>query len=191
MGTLTNTATVTAPAGVTDPVPVNNSATDTDTLTFLADVTTTVAPPATASAGSKVDVPVSFTNNGPSTASAVIYSAQLPGGLSGVTCSGASCSYNNVTGVITITGLPGTLASGQTVNMTLFYTAPSSGTVDVSTSISTSTPESNSVNNSASGSTTINQKAVMVPTLNEWGLILFALLLGLVSVYKMRRRRYA
>ena len=31
-GTLSNTATVTAPAGVTDPTPGNNSATDSDTL---------------------------------------------------------------------------------------------------------------------------------------------------------------
>ena len=31
-GTLANTATVTAPAGVTDPVPGNNSATDSDTI---------------------------------------------------------------------------------------------------------------------------------------------------------------
>src|SRR6187401_694693 len=31
-GSLSNTATVAAPAGVTDPTPANNSATDTDTL---------------------------------------------------------------------------------------------------------------------------------------------------------------
>jgi hypothetical protein len=34
-GPLSNTATVTAPAGVTDPTPGNNSATDTDTVTGL------------------------------------------------------------------------------------------------------------------------------------------------------------
>ena len=32
-GSLANTATVALPAGLTDPVPGNNSATDTDTLT--------------------------------------------------------------------------------------------------------------------------------------------------------------
>ncbi|MBO1765188.1 hypothetical protein JQN64_28885, partial [Escherichia coli] len=40
-GTLSNTATVAAPAGVTDPTPGNNSATDTDTLTARADLTIT------------------------------------------------------------------------------------------------------------------------------------------------------
>ncbi|MDG4555768.1 MAG: DUF11 domain-containing protein, partial [Candidatus Contendobacter sp.] len=38
-GTLSNTATVAAPGGVTDPTPGNNSATDSDTLTQLATLT--------------------------------------------------------------------------------------------------------------------------------------------------------
>src|SRR6185295_4601464 len=37
-GTLSNTATVTAPAGVTDPTPGNNTATDSDTLAASADL---------------------------------------------------------------------------------------------------------------------------------------------------------
>ncbi len=41
MGTLVNTATVTAPAEVLDPLPGNNSATDTDRLTPLADLSIT------------------------------------------------------------------------------------------------------------------------------------------------------
>src|SRR5262249_14393019 len=40
-GALTNTATVTPPAGVTDPDPTDNSATDTDTLTPQADLSIT------------------------------------------------------------------------------------------------------------------------------------------------------
>ena len=40
-GTVSNTATVTAPGGVTDPTPANNSATDTDTLGASADLAIT------------------------------------------------------------------------------------------------------------------------------------------------------
>ena len=40
-GTLVNTATVTAPGGVTDPNPGNNSATDSDTIASQADLTIT------------------------------------------------------------------------------------------------------------------------------------------------------
>ncbi|MBK6407396.1 MAG: hypothetical protein IPF66_21675 [Holophagales bacterium] len=40
-GTVSNTATVAAPGGVTDPSPGNNSATDTDTLTPQADLAIT------------------------------------------------------------------------------------------------------------------------------------------------------
>src|SRR5262249_46716408 len=40
-GTLTNTATVSTPSGVTDTNPTNNSATDTDTLTPQADLSIT------------------------------------------------------------------------------------------------------------------------------------------------------
>jgi hypothetical protein len=42
-GTLSNTATVAAPAGVTDPTPGNNSATDSDTLALSADVAVSIS----------------------------------------------------------------------------------------------------------------------------------------------------
>jgi large repetitive protein len=61
-GALANVATVTPPAGTTDPTPGNNSSMATVTVT-LADVSTTVALPATAVAGTTVSGTVTYTNN--------------------------------------------------------------------------------------------------------------------------------
>ena len=73
-GTLSNTATVATPAGVTDPTPGNNSATDTDTLTPQADLTisktdgvTSVVP------GQSDSYTIVVSNDGPSNALAVSF----------------------------------------------------------------------------------------------------------------------
>ncbi len=157
-GSVTNSVTVAAPGGTTDPTPGNNTASDTDTVTPIADVTTTLTAPASAYAGSTVNVPVTFSNNGPSTAAGVTYSASLPAGLSGVVCTGTgiSCAYNSGSGAVTFSGLPGSLTSGQTANLTLSYTAPATGPVAVSTEIGTTTNQgSNVAPDTANGSTII------------------------------------
>jgi uncharacterized repeat protein (TIGR01451 family) len=133
-------------------------------ITPIADVMTTLTAPASANAGSTVNVPITFTNNGPSTAAGVTYSASLPTGLSGVSCTGATCSYNSGTGAVTITGLAGSLTNGQTQDITLSYTAPATGPVAVSSTVGTTTTESNTANNTASGSTTITPVADLVIT---------------------------
>jgi uncharacterized repeat protein (TIGR01451 family) len=123
-----------------------------------ADVTTTVLPPNEANDGSNVSVLVSFSNVGDLTAAGVTYSATLPPGLTGVRCDGATCSYSYVNGVgtVTITGLPTSLSSGQTENLVLHYTAPSTGTVTVQTAITTTTSQGvNTTPDTASDITTI------------------------------------
>ncbi len=158
-----------------------------------ADVTTTISPPAIAAPGTPVQVPVSFSNNGPLDAAGVSYALTVPAGLSGVSCSGASCSYSGTT--VAVTGLPATLTNGQTVSMTLNYSAPASGTVDVSSTVATATAESNAGNNSASAQTMIVLAAVSaahpIPTLDKWGLALSSLLLALAGGGAMRRRALA
>ena len=65
-GTLTNTATVGAPAGVTDPNPANNSATDNDTLTASADLAITKTDGVTtATPGGSVTYTIVASNAGP------------------------------------------------------------------------------------------------------------------------------
>ena len=135
----------------------NNTASGATTVIPLADVTTTVTAPTGANAGSMVSVPINFTNNGPSLAAGVTYTVSLPSGLSGVSCSGPgiSCTYNGTTGAVTVSGLPTSLTANQSVGLIVSYTAPSSGSVIVSTSIATTTVESNSGNNTATGTTTV------------------------------------
>src|SRR5207247_2415649 len=68
-GSLSNTATVAAPAGVTDPTPGNNSATDTDTVTSRADLAVTKTDGVTvATAGGSVTYTITASNAGPSDA---------------------------------------------------------------------------------------------------------------------------
>src|SRR5439155_6329661 len=63
---LSNTATVTPPAGFTDGKASNNSATDTDTLTPQADLSISKSGPATTVAGAAAgfDYTLTVTNNG-------------------------------------------------------------------------------------------------------------------------------
>src|SRR5206468_9366725 len=68
-GTLSNTATVTAPGGVTDPTPGNNSATDSDTLAPQADLAITKTDGVTtATPGGSVTYTITASNAGPSDA---------------------------------------------------------------------------------------------------------------------------
>ncbi len=144
-----------------------DSATGTTGITAAAataDVSTTVAPPASAIGGSTVNVPITFTNNGPATASGVTYGVTMPAGLGvgAVSCSGPAgltCAYDNITGAVTISGLPVTLTSGQTISITLSYTAPANGAVTIGSAISTATTDSNPGNNTASSTTTITALA--------------------------------
>ncbi len=150
----------------TDSNPGNNSATASTQVpaAAVADVAALVDAPTTATAGSTVAVDVTFINLGTAPATGVTYSLSLPPGLSGVGCGGATCSYDSATGVVTVTGLPGTLAAGQTAGLTLSYTAPPSGTVPVTSTVATSTTDGNPGNNSASTSTTVGASAADVYT---------------------------
>ena len=138
----------------------NNSATGQSTVvpaTAGADVSVTLAPPANGTAGTAVNVPITVANAGPATATGISYTVSLPPGLSGVSCApaGVSCSYASGTGVVTVTGLPTSLAGGQSVPFTLSYTAPASGQVPVNAAIMTTSSDPNSGNNAASGTTLV------------------------------------
>ncbi|PIF89602.1 putative secreted protein (IPTL-CTERM system target) [Acidovorax sp. 62] len=137
----------------------NNAASGTTTpssSTGFADVVTSVTAPATTTPGAAVDVVVRFGNLGDATATGVTYSAQLPTGLSGVSCAQpAVCNYNAATGAVSVSGLPASLGAGIWTNMTLRYTAPTSGVVEVSSTVAAAA-ESNTANNTATGATTVS-----------------------------------
>jgi len=136
-GTLVNTATVAVPAGVTDPTPANNSATDTDTLSPQADLQitktdnkTTVVPGASNSytivvtnAGPSAVSGATITDTFPATFTGVTWTAVAAGGASGFAASGSgSISQSGVTMPVgstityTVTGTVSGSASGNLVN---------------------------------------------------------------------------
>src|SRR5205814_2277474 len=81
-GSLSNTATVAAPAGVTDPTPGNNSATDTDTVSSRADLAVTKTDGVTvATAGGSVTYTITASNAGPSNATGATVADTFPASL--------------------------------------------------------------------------------------------------------------
>src|SRR5262249_52042534 len=120
VGTLSNTASVTPPADTPDPAPANNSATDTSTITALADVAGEKTGPVHATAGPNVPFTITVTNNGPSIATNVVVTDSTPTGLTFVSNTGA-CT----------TAFPcnlGILAAGATATITATYAIPSNYT---------------------------------------------------------------
>ncbi|GAB3870017.1 hypothetical protein GCM10028824_18030 [Hymenobacter segetis] len=101
---------------------------------------------------------VTFINNGPDAAGTVTRFVQLPSGLGGntvtVTTSAGSGSYNNGNGRVTFTNV-GTLANGDNANATITYTPSVAGTIDVSSSISTTTSEACQLSDDNSGTNTL------------------------------------
>ncbi|WP_166653803.1 DUF11 domain-containing protein, partial [Tahibacter aquaticus] len=165
----------TYPAPASGTVPVNttiagnetvgavspNSASGVTVIT-VADVAASVSVPPTAAVGSTVAGTITFGNYSPgnATADTVIYSATIgtPGSCpSGVAFpappAGVTLSYNTSTCEVLFSGMPAQLTLGQSVSINFTYTAPASGTVPVTASISTSTPQVTTANDSASGST--------------------------------------
>ena len=129
---------------------------------FPVDLATTVTMLATVAAGGTVQGTFSFANNGSTSVDQVSYSMSLTPGLGPVTFSnlpsGTTASYDNVTGVVTLTGFADSLTAGQSYSGMLFsYTAPASGPVTVSTAIATASATADSVpeNNNAVASTAI------------------------------------
>ena len=85
-GNLSNTAQVTAPNGVLDPNTANNSATDSDTITYKADLKVTITDGKTAAVpGSKDTYTIVVTNAGPSNVSGAVIQDTFPASFIGVT----------------------------------------------------------------------------------------------------------
>jgi uncharacterized repeat protein (TIGR01451 family) len=172
-GTLANTAAVQAPAAVPDPVPGNNSATDTDTLTPQADLAITKTDgQTTAVPGGSVTYTITVTNNGPSNAAGITVADPFPASLSGVTwtctaSAGSHCATGGTgqildvmdlaaggTAVYTATGVLDAGASQPLVN-TATVTAPAGVT------------DPNLNNNSATDTDTLAPQADLAVTKDD------------------------
>ena len=138
-GSVTNSATVNPPAGVTDPTPGNNTGIDTDTVNPQADIVVTKTDnQTTVNAGGTTSYTIAVTNNGPSAADNAVFTDPVITGLnvSSVTCgtpiNGAVCPVVASTTValmqgagIVIPSLPNTGSVTFTVTGTVAGDAPS------------------------------------------------------------------
>ena len=156
-GSLINAVAVAPPAGTTDPNPANNIATDTDTVTPLAtaDLSVTVTDGKTTVAPGDIDTyTITVTNNGPDTLSSLtlIEAVALSSPIFGPPSAG---SYDPLTGAWT--GL--SLATGQTVSLTLSGAVTPSATGSLTNIVAVAPPagtsDINPANNAASDTDTV------------------------------------
>ncbi len=163
-GTLANTATVTVPAGVADPTPGNNSATDSDTLTAQADLSISKTDGvATATAGGAVTYTITVANTGPSNAPGAIVADTFPASLTCTwTCVGAgggACTAAGSGNIANTVNLPAggsvTFTAGCTVAAAATGTLANTATVTAPAGVTDGAPG----NNSATDSDTLESQA--------------------------------
>ncbi|HET9317778.1 MAG TPA: DUF11 domain-containing protein [Vicinamibacteria bacterium] len=100
-GTLVNTATVSAPAGVLDPSLANNVGTDTDTLTPVADLGIAISDaPDPVAAGGGLTYTLQVTNAGPSTSPGMTLTDTLPAAVTFVSSAPGSPTCTQAAGVV-------------------------------------------------------------------------------------------
>ncbi|HEV7763893.1 MAG TPA: hypothetical protein VGQ76_02725, partial [Thermoanaerobaculia bacterium] len=163
-GSLANTATVTAPGGVTDSNSGNNSAADNDTVTAEADLSITKTDGVTTvTAGGSATYTITASNAGPSNATGATVADTFPASLTctwtclgagGGTCTGAGSGNINDT-----VNLP----SGGSVTYTASCTISGAATGSLSNTATVTVPagvtEADSGNNSATDTDTIGASA--------------------------------
>ena len=141
-GTITNTATVAPPTGITDPNLTNNSATDTTTLTTTADLklTKTVDVPSPP-VGSTLKYTVTVTNNGPSSATNVAIKDLLPASVTYTSSTPSQGTYSNSTGLWSV----GTIANGSSATLQIAVIVNTGGPITNTAEVSASDqPDPNS-----------------------------------------------
>jgi uncharacterized repeat protein (TIGR01451 family) len=170
-GTLSNTATVTATtAGLTDPTPGNNSATDTDTLVASADLGITVTDGVTsATAGGSVTYTITASNAGPSNVTGATISDTFPASLTCTwTCAGAgggTCTASGSGNIADTANLP----SGGSVIYTAScaVSASATGSLVNTATVSSGTTDPNPGNNSATDTDALGASADLAVTITD------------------------
>ena len=160
-GNLVNTATVTAPAGVGDPSPADNSSTDSDAVILLADLSITKSDGvADVTAGGPVSYTIVASNAGPDPATGVTVTDTLPATLTGVswTCAaagGATCAASGSGNLATTVDLPLGGSATFTVSGTLSAAASGSLVNTASVTAPANVIDGNAANDAATDTDTI------------------------------------
>ena len=131
----------------------------------VADVATTItAPTNPVASGQTATLNVAFINNGPLTAANVTRQVQLPAGLTNVVATNGG-TYNATTGLVTYLNV-GSLATGDnSASSVITFTAPASGSVAVTSTIGTASPEVVTTNNTSTFSLGLAPVADVTTTL--------------------------
>jgi uncharacterized repeat protein (TIGR01451 family) len=159
-GTLDNTATVTPPTSVTDTNPANNSATDSDTITPVADLAVTkTVNDATPHVGDTITFTVTLHNFGPSEATNVAVTDKLPSGLTFVSATPQQGMYNSATGVWTV----GTVVDSANLTLAVTAIANSAGQLVNDATITHSDQFDSNLSNNTSSVTVVVTPAISVP----------------------------
>lgn len=182
-GTVTTTATVSPPGGVTDPNPINDSVTIVDDEFAIADLAlSTPAPAVEAVSGETGTTIFTVTNLGPSDVPNTPVLIDLPAGVGFQSASGASCI---AVGANQLRCAAGPLALGLSTQFAVTLTIPASATGSLSVPASTQNSlggaainsDPNAANNSTSVTLTLRPPALVagIPSLTAWGAVLLVL----------------
>ncbi|AMJ66557.1 hypothetical protein AXW84_14815 [Hymenobacter sp. PAMC 26628] len=147
-----------------DPAPANNQQTVNVTIVPAVDVATNVSGPATMLPGARATYQVVTINNGPSPASTVVQTVQLPTSLTGVAVTGGG-TYDPASGKVTFPTIATQVvgAAGEVTN-SVSFTFPTTTYTVVGTVSTTTTEIANGANNNTSSQATT--LANLVPLAN-------------------------
>ncbi|MFL6234869.1 MAG: beta strand repeat-containing protein, partial [Thermoanaerobaculia bacterium] len=208
-GTISNTATASISTGPPDPNPANNSATDTDTVTAAAGATVSGTKSVSGSfqPGGAVTYTIVLSNTGAGAqadnpgneltdvlpASLTLVSASATSGTAVATVGTNTVTWNGsipAGGSVTIT-IQATVSAGATQGTTVSNQASFSYDTDGNGTNETSGVTDNPATAGGADPTTftVGQAPAPIPTLDEVGLLLLALLLAMGGAVMLRRRR--
>jgi uncharacterized repeat protein (TIGR01451 family) len=194
VGALVNTATVTPPVDLTDPVPGNDAGTDSNPVGSQADLAIIkTSRPSPYVPGAPLTYTIVVSNGGPSGANGARVQDTLPAALAAFTwtCTpsgaGASCGTASGSGDIDVLV---TLPVGTSVTFTVSGTVPAettgtlvnTATVEPPVGVTDPVPGNNSSVASASS-------VAAIPALDTLALALLAMMLGLAAAWSLARRR--
>ncbi len=166
-GTLSNTATVSGVAG--DPSPVNNSATDTDTLTPMADSAITKTDGVTtATPGGSVTYTITASNAGPSNNTPTVadtFPASLTCSWTCVGAGGGTCTASGSGNINDSTNLP--VGGSVTYTASCTISPAATGTLSNTATVTGGATDPNPGNNSATDTDTLSPMADLAITKSD------------------------
>lgn len=188
-GSVTNTANVSSTTGDTNTA--NDSSTTTATIIASADVNITKSGPSPVIQDQDVTYTIVVNNAGPSTATSVTMTDNIPAGTTFVSLgqSGAvsfNCTTPPAGGTGPVTCSAASFPAGSTTTFTLIvHTGPATTAVTNTASVSSATSDPNPANNSA----TANSAAIPIGSVPALSTVALMLLAGLLAAIALMTRR--